>query len=177
MDVFLFIFSITYNIFQKLEGYLLEEFPVTVPGTWFVKSSQGKNPRGALYHAYVDWKDLLRKAGLRKSEREPPKKKARTSASTNTTEEVNEALSRLEQLLEITDESLDQTKSDWKLTYINRRVELESSESPEAIFTKYPVYKSFIGREMVTNLFFLSAFMFYSYSIILYRSSLMPRHS
>lgn len=59
---------------MKLESILLQEFPSTTPGSWFVKSIGGKNSRGKLYDAYNDWKLRLRAANLRAAEKRIPKK-------------------------------------------------------------------------------------------------------
>lgn len=103
----------------------------------------------------MEWKEILRKAGLRKVERGPPKKKARTEETNSLTEDRLAALHRLEQPVTNTEESLDSLRTDWKLTYTERRAELEGEASPQAIHAKYPGYKSIIGREIVivTNIF------------------------
>lgn len=150
IDYVNFFYSITSAIFKKLEGYLIQQFPSTEPGTWFVKSSGGKNPRGKLYDAYNEWKITLRNAYLRNVEKAPPAKKPCTEANNlDNTEIEQESLDRL--TLPIDLERIDEAKQDWNITYAKRRLELTSCSNPKEIFEKYPVYQSVIGRDMVKS--------------------------
>lgn len=106
-----------------------------------------------MYNAYNEWKDLLRKSFLRKTERTPPAKKLRLEVE-STNEDNALAHTALVRLLVPFDVSeTDQVKQDWKLTYGLRRKELHDSELPETVFKKYVGYMSFIGRELVSIYF------------------------
>lgn len=150
----------TAHLFEKLERYLLSEFPTTSEGTWFVKARLGKNPRGALYGAYTDLKDLLRKTGLRQQEREPVNKKPRLTDEQEDScempnEQIEASLEHLKRPVVITDANINQTREFWKSSYTMRRNELEKNGSPQEIFEKYPLYKSSIGPELVRKHFHL----------------------
>lgn len=147
----------TAPLFEKLDEYLTSEFPITSPGTWFVKASHGKNSRGALWHAYADVKDLLRKTGLRQQEREPVIKKPRLTneqdSGESSSEVVDTSLEHLKRPLVITDANINQVRASWISSYTLRRNELEKNGSPQDIFGKYPLYKSSIGPELVRMVF------------------------
>lgn len=129
---------------------MIQQFPSTEAGTWFIKSSGGKNPRGKLYDAYNDWKIKLRNADLRNVEKCPPAKKPCTEADNlEDTEHEQESLARL--TLPIDLEKIDETKQDWNITYAKRRLELTNCINPKEIFDKYPIYQSVIGRDMVKS--------------------------
>lgn len=136
-----------------MEELLLQEFPSTEAGSWYVKSGGGKNPRGKLYDAYNDWKVKLRNSNLRTAEKRAPYKKPSSEVEkTVNTKAETQSLERLKELVDV--ENIRQMKIDWDLTFASRRQELVKCENPKDIFDKYPVYKSKIGRDLVKTVLF-----------------------